>query len=72
MTEYDLSKTIIPFLDRHLVFPLLIHLSQTGIFPAEEIQSAQYELVKGTNMYDYEDSLYSQIHPDQKQTEGAM
>ncbi|KAF9261098.1 eukaryotic translation initiation factor 3 subunit 6 [Marasmius fiardii PR-910] len=66
MAEYDLSKTIIPFLDRHLTFPLLAHLAETGIFPEHEVQVAQYELASGTNMFDYAATLFKQIHPDQE------
>ncbi|KAL0961348.1 hypothetical protein HGRIS_006304 [Hohenbuehelia grisea] len=66
MAEYDLSKTIIPYLDRHLTFPLLAHLSETNLFPPREVQIAQYELAKGTNMFTYAASLFSQINPDQE------
>ncbi|KAJ3888157.1 eukaryotic translation initiation factor 3 subunit 6 [Lentinula edodes] len=66
MAEYDLSKTIIPYLDRHLSFPLLAHLVETGVFPADEVQVAQYELAKGTNMFDYAASLFEQIYPNQE------
>ena len=66
MAEHDLSKTIIPYLDRHLSFPLLARLAETGLFPAEEVQAAQYELAKGTNMVDYAVSLFQQIYPDQE------
>ncbi|KAF9471883.1 eukaryotic translation initiation factor 3 subunit 6 [Pholiota conissans] len=63
MAEYDLSKTLIPYLDRHLSFPLLAHLGETGLFPAEEVTIAQYELAKGTNMFDYAKSLFEGIYP---------
>ncbi|KAH9480893.1 Eukaryotic translation initiation factor 3 subunit E [Psilocybe cubensis] len=63
MAEYDLSKTIIPYLDRHLSFPLLAHLAEITLFPAEQVQLAQYELAKGTNMFDYAVSLFRQIYP---------
>ncbi|ESK85276.1 eukaryotic translation initiation factor 3 subunit [Moniliophthora roreri MCA 2997] len=66
MAEHDLSKTIIPYLDRHLTFPLLAHLTETGIFPEQEVQVAQYELASGTNMFDYAASLFKQIHPDRE------
>ncbi|KAH9979850.1 eIF3 subunit 6 N terminal domain-containing protein [Lactifluus volemus] len=52
MADYDLTRTIIPYLDRHLVFPLLTHLHEA------------YELAKGTNMVDYIVSLYEQLNPD--------
>ncbi|GLB38820.1 putative component of the eukaryotic translation initiation factor 3 (eIF-3) complex, which is involved in protein synthesis of a specialized repertoire of mRNAs and, together with other initiation factors, stimulates binding of mRNA and methionyl-tRNAi to the 40S ribosome [Lyophyllum shimeji] len=64
MAEYDLSKTIIPYLDRHLAFPLLAHLVETSLFPVNEVQAAQYELAKGTNMFDYAVSLFEAVHPD--------
>jgi translation initiation factor 3 subunit E len=63
MAELDLSKTIIPYLDRHLAFPLLAHLVETSIFPVEEVRAAQYELAKGTNMVDYAVGLFGQLHP---------
>jgi translation initiation factor 3 subunit E len=66
MTEHDLSKTIIPFLDRHLSFPLLTHLAEAQLFPTEEVAQAQYELAKGTNMFDYAVTLFLQIHPDEE------
>jgi len=51
-------------LDRHLAFPLLAHLVDTKLFPDEQVQAAQYELAKGTNMVDYAVNLFEQLHPD--------
>ena len=62
MAEYDLSKTIIPYLDRHLSFPLLAYLAEIAIFPVEQVHIAQYELARGTNMFDYAVSLFEQIY----------
>lgn len=72
MAEYDLTKTIIPYLDRHFAFPLLAHLVETETFPVEEVQAAQYELAKGTNMVDYAVNLYEQLQPDKEIPEGAL
>jgi translation initiation factor 3 subunit E len=72
MAEYDLSKTIIPYLDRHLAFPLLAHLVETSLFPVEQVQVAQYELAKGTNMLDYAVSLFQQLQPDEEIPEGVL
>ena len=44
MAEYDLTQTIIPYCDRHLVFPLLAHLAENDLFEQEQVQNAQYEL----------------------------
>jgi translation initiation factor 3 subunit E len=62
MADTDLTKTIIPYLDRHLVFPLLNHLLETSLFPNEDVQRAQYELAKSTNMVDYAVALYGQVN----------
>jgi translation initiation factor 3 subunit E len=70
MAEYDLSKTIIPYLDRHLSFPLLAHLEENALFPIEEVHVAQYELARGTNMFDYAGSLFVKIHPGEQTPAG--
>ncbi len=70
MAEYDLTKTIIPYLDRHLVFPLLTHLQENGSFGQDQVAAAQYELAKGTNMVDYIVSLYELLNPDSEVPEG--
>ncbi|KZT00425.1 eukaryotic translation initiation factor 3 subunit 6 [Laetiporus sulphureus 93-53] len=66
MAEYDLTRTVIPYCDRHLVFPLLAHLVESELFPVEDVQAAQYELAKETNMVDYAVSLFQQLYPDQE------
>lgn len=63
MAEWDLSQKIIPYLDRHLAFPLLAYLTETGLFPAEEVQAAQYELARKTNMVDFAISLFEYVYP---------
>ena len=71
MSEYDLTKTIIPYCDRHLVFPLLAHLAESDLFPVEDVQAAQYELAKETNMVDYAVSLFEQLHAEEQVPQGA-
>ncbi|TEB27765.1 eukaryotic translation initiation factor 3 subunit 6 [Coprinellus micaceus] len=63
MAEYDLSRTIIQYLDRHLAFPVLDHLAKTNLFPEEDVQIAQYELAKGTNMVDFAAQLFQSVWP---------
>ena len=72
MAEFDLTQTIIPYYDRHLVFPLLAHLAGSGIFPEEQVQAAQYELAKGTNMVDYAVSLFTPLYAEQEVPSGAF
>lgn len=71
MAEYDLTKTIIPYCDRHLVFPLLAHLAESELFPVEQVQAAQYELAKETNMVDYAVSLFEQLYPEEEVPAGT-
>ena len=71
MAEYDLTQTIIPYCDRHLVFPLLAHLAESDLFPEEQVQTAQYELARGTNMVDYAVSLFEQLYPDKPVPSGV-
>ncbi|THU87862.1 hypothetical protein K435DRAFT_969729 [Dendrothele bispora CBS 962.96] len=39
---------------------------KTNIFPSEKVQVAPYELAKVTNMFDYAETLFKQIHPDEE------
>jgi len=72
MAEWDLSQKIIPYLDRHLVFPLLAYLTETGLFPAEEVQAAQYELARKTNMVDFAVGLFETAHPGNEIPAGVL
>jgi len=63
MAEWDLSQKVIPYLDRHLAFPLLAYLTETGLFPAEDVQAAQYELARKTNMVDFAVGLFESVYP---------
>jgi translation initiation factor 3 subunit E len=72
MAEYDLSRTIIQYLDRHLAFPVLDHLAKTNLFPEEDVQIAQYELAKGTNMVDFAAQLFQSVWPHHEIPSGAF
>lgn len=64
--NYDLLAKMMPHLDRHLIFPLLEHLSQQGTFPAEALTQAKYDLLKHTNMTDYVAGLWQELHEGQE------
>ena len=66
MADYDLSQTIIPYLDAHLTLALLDHLAANALFPVEEVQAAQYQRVKNTNMVDYAVNLFEKLHAGEK------
>jgi translation initiation factor 3 subunit E len=72
MSEYDLTQTIIPYLDRHLVFPLLAHLLETGHFPEKDVIAAQYELARSTNMVDYAVHLHEQLNGEDAEPPAGM
>ncbi|KAL1962084.1 hypothetical protein VTN77DRAFT_612 [Rasamsonia byssochlamydoides] len=59
--EYDLLPKLIPYLDRHLVFPLLEFVSGQDDDNLE-ITRAKYELLKHTNMTDYVANLWQEIN----------
>lgn len=72
MAEYDLTTKMIPYLDRHLAFPLLAHLQETSLFAKKQVQAAQYELAKGTNMVDYSVNLFELLYPDEDVPDGGL
>jgi hypothetical protein len=65
MAEYDITQKLIPYIDRHLAFPVLAHLSELALFPEEDVKFAQYELARETNMVDFALELFTQLYPGQ-------
>ena len=63
MAQYDLTRKILPYLDRHLAFPLLLNPSMSKLYKPEDVQAATYELAKTTDLVDFALSLYDQLHP---------
>ena len=60
--ETDLLPKLIPYLDRHLIFPLLEFVSGLESEESTEITKTKYELLKQTNMTDYVASLWQELH----------
>ncbi|EFC45156.1 predicted protein [Naegleria gruberi] len=50
----SLALKIIPFLDVHLIFPLLEFLEQNEIYPKQQVQLAAFELSKKTKMLNFQ------------------
>ncbi|KAL4402538.1 eukaryotic translation initiation factor 3 subunit E [Malassezia pachydermatis] len=63
MAEYDLTQTLLAYLDPHLGFPLLAHLNTTKLFDAKELAKAQYELAKLTDMVDFTLQFHREAFP---------
>ncbi|KAK9805784.1 hypothetical protein WJX73_009832 [Symbiochloris irregularis] len=62
MTSYDLTGSLVKYLDRHLVFPLLEFLSQQQLYPEDDIQQKKLELLQKTNMVDYAMDIYKALY----------
>lgn len=53
LEKYDLTHKMAPFLDVHLVFPLLEFLEENTSYDKEAVQRARLELLTPTKMIDY-------------------
>lgn len=62
--QYDLTETMMPFLDRHLIFHLTDFLSSKELYDEQNLTELKYNLLKDTNMVDYVQNLWQQLHPD--------
>ncbi|KAI8140871.1 eIF3 subunit 6 N terminal domain-containing protein [Fennellomyces sp. T-0311] len=60
--KHDLTMRMIPFLDRHLVFPLLEFLELKELYAADDLLKAKYELFRNSNMADFISDLYKKIN----------
>lgn len=58
----DLTASLAPFLDRHLLFPLVEFLSARGLYDAASLTDAKIELLAGTNMVDYAADVWRAAH----------
>eukprot|EP00927_Polykrikos_kofoidii_P071037 TRINITY_DN67374_c0_g1_i1.p1 TRINITY_DN67374_c0_g1~~TRINITY_DN67374_c0_g1_i1.p1 ORF type:complete len:480 (-),score=91.97 TRINITY_DN67374_c0_g1_i1:217-1656(-) len=59
--KYDLTGKITPYLDRHLVIPILNFLAETGIYNKDDITRAEISLLTETNMIEYAVEKYALI-----------
>jgi translation initiation factor 3 subunit E len=57
VAQYDLLPKLLPFMDRHLAFPLINNLPSS-----DEVAQLKYELLKNANMVDYVAELYKEIN----------
>jgi translation initiation factor 3 subunit E len=64
MAEYDLTQTIAPYLDRHLVFPLLEFLDfKKDLYPEEDLLKEKLALLADkTNMVDFAMDIYKKLY----------
>eukprot|EP00667_Euglena_gracilis_P011898 EG_transcript_12177 len=72
MAQYDLTRKLSQFLDRHLVFPLLDFLQHKELWPVAQLTDAKLALLAQTNMIDYYAEIYrgakgEDISPEMKE-----
>ena len=72
MAQWDLTKKLVPFLDRHLIFPILLNPSLSELYKSEDVQLALYELAKSTDLVDYTITLFQKVFPDKPVPEGLL
>jgi len=68
MADWELTSKLGPFLDRHLVIPLLEFLSMNGkgIYDETDLLRGKLELLSNTNMIDFAMDVYKNLYPDQE------
>ena len=61
-TNFDLSSHVIPYLDRHMVLPLIDFLMESKQYDSASLQQAKLELVSKTKMVDSASDEHKKIH----------
>ena len=74
---YDLTSLISPYLDLHMMFPLLEYIDSliaTGTisYSASDVAQARLELLKPTHMVDYAMDIYREIHGENAEIPKSM
>mmetsp|Transcript_32288 Transcript_32288/g.67925 ORF Transcript_32288/g.67925 Transcript_32288/m.67925 type:complete len:435 (+) Transcript_32288:264-1568(+) len=60
--KYDLTHTLAPYMDRHMLMPLFDFLKDKGIHPADEVDRAKLQVLFRTNMVDSAMDIYMALH----------
>jgi translation initiation factor 3 subunit E len=60
--EYDLTKRLAPFLDRHLLVMMLEYLDSKNVYPKNDMARAKLEVCEKTNLVDYAIAIWQQLH----------
>ena len=59
---YDLTTKVGPFMDRHLLLPLLDFLASKSLFPKNELDTSKLEILLKTNMVDFAVDVHKELH----------
>lgn len=60
--QYDLTETMMPFLDRHLIFHMAEFLASNELYDEQNLNQLKYDVLKGTNMVDYVQNLWIELN----------
>jgi len=64
MAEWELTNKLCPYLDRHLVIPLMEFLTVKGIYDETDLLRYKLELLSSTSMVDYTMDVHRNLYPD--------
>uniref|UniRef100_A0A7S3PJJ9 Eukaryotic translation initiation factor 3 subunit E n=1 Tax=Aplanochytrium stocchinoi TaxID=215587 RepID=A0A7S3PJJ9_9STRA len=53
VAKYDLTRTIAPYLDLHMMFPLIQFLEEKAFYKQEDLTNVLVDFLRPTNMHDY-------------------
>lgn len=75
--QWDLTSIVSPYLDRHMIFPLLefsdgLIASQTVSYKAKDIAEARLALLRPTHMVDYAMDVYKSIVSEDDNTDDEI
>ncbi|KAJ1490602.1 putative eukaryotic translation initiation factor 3 subunit [Baffinella frigidus] len=71
MAEFDLLPKITPYLDKHLLFPLLEHVQKLQIYPEDEVVKAQLSMLSRAKLVDFEIEKHKLLHKSDEVPPGA-
>jgi len=66
MAEWDLTSKIGPYLDRHLVFPLLEFLTVKEYYDETDLLRGKLDLLSNTSMVDFAMDVHKSLYPDKE------
>ena len=68
--QYDLLPRISPYLDKHLLFPLLENIQKQNMYAEKQVLSAQLGLLTKTKLIDFAMDKYKLLHKTEDVPEG--
>lgn len=66
--QWDLTSSVSPFLDRHMMFPLLEYLDSLindgtmTSYSSKDVAAARLSLLRPTHMVDYAIDIHKEVH----------